>query len=99
MARQTVAMVLNGSLLVTLHVGASPGSAAAMDERTESSTCPVTVVSGGNGGVYANDSIGVVLWPESKFVFKPNGPGFIDRDGALGLKGGWELRKIGTLSV
>jgi hypothetical protein len=94
-------MILGGSLLVTLQAGAllGTGAAAAVDEGTDSFTCPVSVVNGGKGGVYANDSIGVVLWPESKFVFKPDGAGFIDQDGALGIKVGWELRKSGTLIV
>ncbi len=101
MARQTVAMILIGSLLATLQTSAarSADTAAAVDTRTDSFVCPVTVVNGGQGGVYANDSLGVVLWSESKFVFRPDGPGFIDQDGALGMKVGWELRKRGTLVV
>ena len=100
MAGQTVAVILSGSLLVIQTItplGAH--AAAAADTRTNSFVCPVTVVNGGKGGPYGNDSLSVVLWAESKFTFAPNGPGFIDRDGALGIKIGWELRKKGTLVV
>jgi hypothetical protein len=27
--------------------------------------------------------------PNGRFVFRPGGPGFVDRDGALGIKFGW----------
>jgi hypothetical protein len=99
MARQLVAMVLSGSLLVTLQTSAprSAHAAPAVDARSDSFVCPVTVVNGGKGGSYANDSLAVVL--PDKFVFAPGGPGFVDRDGALGMKVGWELRKRGTLFV
>lgn len=81
------------------HAQAKATAEAAVDTRTDSLVCPVTVVNGGKGGVYANDSLEVVLWPESKFIFAPDGPGFVDRDGALGMKVGWGLRKKGTLFV
>jgi hypothetical protein len=101
MARQTVAMILSGSLLAALQTSTPPSAhaAAAVDTRKDSFVCPVTVVNGGRGGIYANDSLSVVLWAESKFIFAPGGPGFTDRDGALGMKVGWELRKRGTLFV
>jgi hypothetical protein len=101
MAGQTVAVILSGYLLVTLPtVGSrSAHAAAAVDTRTNSFVCPVTVVNGSKGGVYGNDSLAVVLLAESKFIFAPKGPGFLDRDGALGIKVGWELREKGTLVV
>jgi hypothetical protein len=40
-----------------------------------------------------------VLWRENKFVFKPDGPGFIDRDGALGIKVGWWRDQKGFLQI
>jgi hypothetical protein len=97
MARQTFSIILIGALLATFH-GSEPGSvhaAAVASTRTGSFVCPVTVVNGS----YGNNSVRVNLWPEGKFVFAPNGPGFVDRDGALGMKVGWGLRKKGTLSV
>jgi hypothetical protein len=51
------------------------------------------------GGVYGNDSLAVVLPENGTFVFRPGGPGFVDADGALGIKVGWEFRKRGTLVV
>lgn len=44
-----------------------------------------------------NDFLVAVL--PDKFIFKPGGPGFVDHDGALGIKLGMGLRKKGTLSV
>jgi hypothetical protein len=51
------------------------------------------------GGVYGNDSLAAVLPENGTFVFKPGGPGFVDTDGALGIKVGWDARKRGTLLV
>src|SRR5207248_1574983 len=60
---------------------------------------PVTVVNGGKGGTtYGNDVLEVGLWPQD-FVFKPGGPGFVDSDGALGMKVMWNRKKRGHLEV
>jgi hypothetical protein len=67
---------------------------AADDETRTSNICAVTRP---DGGVFANDSLEVVL--AGKYVFRPGGPGFVDDDGALGIKIGWGLRKRGTLVV
>lgn len=61
--------------------------------------CPVTVVNDGKGGIYGNEALEVVLNAGSRFVFAPGGPGFVDRDGALGIKVGWERRKKGPLQI
>jgi len=63
-------------------------------EMPVSTACAVTYPKGGSVG---NDSLAAVL--PGKFIFKPGGPGFVDADGALGIKVGWELRKKGTLFV
>jgi hypothetical protein len=71
--------------------------ADAMDAETPaSSTCAVTDP---KGGVYGNDSLAAVLPANGTFVFKPGGPGFVDADGALGIKVGWDLRTRGTLLI
>jgi hypothetical protein len=36
---------------------------------------------------------------DGKFVFEPDGPGFVGRDGALGIKFGWNRRIPGELLV
>lgn len=69
------------------------------EPQAGSFVCPVTVVNGGRGGIYGNDALETVLWPQSKFVFMPGGAGFVDSDGALGIKVGWERKKRGHLEV
>jgi hypothetical protein len=39
------------------------------------------------------------LWPEGTIVFKPGGPGFRTRNGALGMKFGWTRGVRGRLKV
>jgi hypothetical protein len=51
------------------------------------------------GGVQGNAGLQAVLPPGSKFVFSPGGPGFVDRDGALGIKFAWDRRIPGDLLV
>jgi hypothetical protein len=48
-------------------------------------------------GILENESLNVNL--PAKFVFRPGGPGFVDADGALGMKVGWERKKKGHLQV
>ena len=71
MAHKTLA-ILGGALLATFQTSAQ--LRAAVDDHTDSSACPVTIVDGGRSVIYANDSLEVVLWSESKFIFKPDGP-------------------------
>jgi hypothetical protein len=79
-------------------VAATSGLRAnAMDaEGPASGTCAVTDL---ETGFYGNDSLGAVLPADGTFVFKPGGPGFVDADGALGIKMGWEFRRRGTLLI
>jgi hypothetical protein len=49
------------------------------------------------GGRLQNDFLSVTL--PSKFVFEPQGPGFVDVDGALGMKVPWERKRKGLLQV
>lgn len=51
------------------------------------------------GGLVGNDALAVVLLEHGRYVFQPGGGGFVDHDGALGIKVGWELRRRGTLFV
>ena len=50
-------------------------------------------------GFRGNDALAVVLPADGKFVFRPQGPGFIDHDGALGIKVGWSVKKPGRLEI
>jgi hypothetical protein len=58
--------------------------------------CPVTASS---GGMYGTDTLAAVLPSDGKFVFQPQGPGFIDRDGALGIKVGWLVKVPALLEI
>jgi hypothetical protein len=63
---------------------ATPGDAA---------TCDVSK------GPQRNDALRAQVPYDGKFVFKPGGPGFVDRDGALGIKFAWDRLVGGTLIV
>jgi hypothetical protein len=69
---------------------------SAMSTEAASGNCPVT---SRHGGTYGNESLQVVLPGSGKLVFRPGGPGFVDRDGALGIKFAWDRLVAGTLSV
>src|SRR4051812_9825854 len=73
-------------------------AAVAKAEETSSPAnpfqCPVTLK---EGGVLQNDALLVTLPP--KFVFQPGGPGFVDFDGALGMKVGWSRKRKGQLEI
>lgn len=69
-------------------------------EEVASFKCPVTIVGTGSGGTYGNDALDVVLAsPQGKVIFKPGGPGFIMRDGALSMKFGWNRKRPGQLTI
>lgn len=56
--------------------------------------CPVTLA---DGGYYANDALGATI--AGRIVFQPGGSGFVDYDGALGIKFAFERLKPGRLYV
>jgi hypothetical protein len=58
--------------------------------------CPVTRT---DGGFYGNDFLQAGVPRDGKFVFEPGGPGFVDRDGALGIKFAWHRHVPGRLQV
>ncbi|HTK28780.1 MAG TPA: hypothetical protein VL309_04480 [Vicinamibacterales bacterium] len=68
-------------------------------------TTPNGIVAGASErqeGFHGNAGLSVGpfgLWPDGTVVFKPGGPGFVTRDGALGMKFGWTRGVRGTLKV
>src|SRR5690349_22788867 len=53
-------------------------------------------------GSYGNREVSVGpfgLWPDGTVVFKPGGPGFVTRDGSLGMKFGWLRGVSGELKI
>ena len=89
-------MNLQGITAALALIGALCGfrADAAEPDIPKSTACAITNPKGGSLG---NDSLAAVL--PGKFIFRPGGPGFVDADGALGIKVGWKLRKKGTLFV
>ena len=57
--------------------------------------CPVTR----SEGMYGNDALAAVIPEDGKFTFRPGGVGFVDDDGALGIKLAWDRRRPGDLFV
>jgi hypothetical protein len=57
--------------------------------------CPITQVAGS----YGNEFLEAVLPWNGRIVFRPGGAGFVDHDGALGIKLGWNRLIPGTLRV
>ena len=68
----------------------------ATSTEAEHGHCPITSP---QGGPYGNEALQAVLPQGGTFVFRPGGAGFVDRDGALGIKFGWERLIAGALSV
>lgn len=58
------------------------------------SACPITPT---DMGVVGNAALAAYSY--GKFVFEPGGSGFVDHDGALGIKFAWERYKPGLLHV
>ena len=53
-------------------------------------------------GSYGNREVSVGpfgLWPDGTIVFKPDGAGFVTRDGSLGMKFGWLRGVSGQLRI
>jgi hypothetical protein len=72
---------------------ALPGMAGPIAVAAE---CPVTHPA---GGFYGNEYLKAGLPPGGKLVFTPGGPGFVDQDGALGIKFAWDRLVPGDLYV
>ena len=58
--------------------------------------CPVTI---SQGDWYGNESLQAALPGDGTIVFKPGGAGFVDRDGALGIKFPWRRLVPGMLRI
>lgn len=74
----------------------SSAAVGATSESASEVSCPVTQAPSGS---YGNDSLTAAPPTDGRFVFKPGGPGFVDRDGALGIKFAWIRHKKGHVSV
>jgi len=63
---------------------------------------PATVSSPAECPITTADRVGndeLLAWPGGKVVFEPGGPGFVDHDGALGIKWPFVRKKPGRLFV
>lgn len=100
---------LLGVVIVSLLVSASGGPQDPAPSPHTEFKCEVTKPNGiaaGEAGPapssYGNREISVGpfgLCPDGILVFKPGGPGFVTRGGALGMKWGWIRGVSGELKV
>lgn len=60
--------------------------------------CPVTLPPD-SSSLYGNEYLKAGLPADGKIVFKAGGPGFVDRDGALGIKFAWQRLAPGQVRV
>ena len=94
---------------VSILVVASASVVAFAQQPPSSDSCSVTAPNGVVAGQAARDdgsfgnamlSVGPFgLWPNGTVIFKPGGPGFVTRDGALGMKFGWTRGARGRLKI
>jgi hypothetical protein len=85
----------HGSMLVALPL-IFAATSPAMSAEIASGSCPITFP---QGGIQGNEALTAVLPRGGKFVFAPGGAGFVDRDGALGIKFAFDRLIAGQLSV
>jgi hypothetical protein len=86
---KAVSLVVASALLAGTSAATEPA-----ESQIEPSQCQVTRT---NSGVHENESLSVGIG--NKFVFRPGGPGFVDSDGALGMKVLWTRKIKGLLQV
>jgi hypothetical protein len=94
-------------LVLTVSAGNPPSSARQLQEASEAScnvTIPNRIVAGSpddphKAMSYGNALLSVWVWTSGTVVFKPGGPGFVTRDGALGMKFPWMRGGRGRLRV
>src|SRR5947207_1589686 len=77
--------------------------------QTSSSPDPICDVTRPNGrgafgetpssSLFGNGALSTGLWPDGTIEFKPGGPGFVTRDGALGMKFLWRRGVSGRLKI
>jgi hypothetical protein len=82
--QQILATTLTLCALTSLGAGAEP--------TPKQQTCEVSK------GIQRNGVLQAEMPPGGSFVFRPGGPGFIDRDGALGIKFYW-VRPAGSALI
>jgi hypothetical protein len=87
------------TILVTVGLVPAFATASASDSRQALAPaihCAVTQ----HSGIYGSDELSTFgLWPGGEIVFKPDGPGFVTTDGALGMKFGWQRGIRGKLTI
>jgi hypothetical protein len=86
-------MELRHVLFTTIILGSLVSFSAEAETKPMQSTCEVSK------GRQRNDALLTILPADGKVVFRPGGPGFVDRDGALGIKWGWVRLIAGELIV
>src|SRR5262249_34085865 len=62
-------------------------------------TGPIVRASQETAGNFGNEQLSTALWDTGVIVFKPGGPGFVTREGGLGMKFPWWRGVRGKLRV
>jgi hypothetical protein len=78
--------------VVALAAFAAVTASTAQSTAPSPAECPITTADPAG-----NDEL--LAFSPGRFVFEPGGPGFVDHDGALGVKWGFERLKAGRLFV
>jgi hypothetical protein len=102
-------VLLFGAVILSSLLVASAGNQGSAPTAHTTVECAVTKPNGIAAGVeqpqsgsYGNREVSVGpfgLWPDGTIVFKPGGPGFVTRTGALGMKFGWLRGVSGRLRI
>jgi hypothetical protein len=96
-------------IVFTVLAGAGEGLRASASRSQAVFGCAVTTPNGIAAGEeqrdpnsYGNRQVSVGpfgLWQEGTVIFRPGGPGFVTRDGSLGMKFGWRRDVSGQLAI
>jgi hypothetical protein len=86
---------VKASVIACLLILALGSPAHGTGEPVDTATCPVSR----GGEIGSGDLKAVLPTLTGKLVFRPGGVGFVDHDGALGIKVLWKRGKKGRLSL
>jgi hypothetical protein len=94
------------ALVLLLAAGNGEGRQVPVEAPEPAIACTVTIPNGvaavdepASRGSHGTRQVSVALWADGSVVFRPGGPGFTTRSGALGMKFGWQRGVSGQLEI